>query len=53
MLPQNENKLLDLCQQAMHEEDVHKLLRIFLALDRAANGSTLNQEPMTEIDCLS
>lgn len=40
MLPREEERLHDLCQQAMTENDVHKLLMIFLALDSAARAAT-------------
>lgn len=34
-MPTDENRLRDLCLQAMNESDADKLLRIFLELDRA------------------
>lgn len=40
MLPRDEDRLRDLCQQAMTENDVHRLLMIFLALDSAARVAT-------------
>ena len=33
-----DKKWRDLCWQAMHETNVHKLLMIFLELDRATDG---------------
>lgn len=40
MLSRDEDRLRDLCQQAMTENDVHRLLMIFLALDSAARVAT-------------
>jgi hypothetical protein len=48
MLPKNEEKLRDLCKQAMNEDDVNKLLIIFLALDRAARAATAEGNTFTE-----
>jgi hypothetical protein len=42
MLLREEERLRDLCRQAMTENDVHKLLMIFLALDSAARASTVD-----------
>lgn len=55
MLPQDENNLFALCEQAMHEDDTDELLRVFLALDRAArlgagNGMILSEESITQTD---
>jgi Trp operon repressor len=55
MLPQDENNLFELCEQAMHEDDTEELLRVFLALDRAArlgtrNGSILSEEAIVQTD---
>jgi Trp operon repressor len=35
MTPQDEKKWRDLCHQAMNQNDVNQLLKIFLELDRA------------------
>ena len=47
MLPQKQT-VLDLCQQAMNEEDANELLRIFLALDQAVRGETAGETILRE-----
>ena len=47
MLPQ-EQTVLDLCQQAMNEDDANELLRIFLALDQAVRVETAGETILRE-----
>ena len=48
MLPMNQKKIRELCKQAMNEDDVNKLLLIFLALDRAARGEAADETILGE-----